>query len=141
MSREGEFNWRHVGRRKDGRGKFGYESVKDPGQHRSGRNDSKFDDVNRISVSFYVTNLPSDLHPRDLWKRCENLGTVVDTYIARKRSKMGRRFGFVRFIKVINSQELERRFCEIWFGNYHVFASLARFKRNDEVSIQHRKSQ
>lgn len=45
---------------------------------------------------------------------------------------MGRRFGFVRFIKVKNNQELERRLCELWFDNYHVFASISKFNRQSQ---------
>ncbi|GKC16200.1 RNA-directed DNA polymerase, eukaryota [Tanacetum coccineum] len=47
---------------------------------------------------------------------------------------MGRRFGFVRFIRVKNTKEVEKRLCEIWFESYHVFASVARFNRKESNS-------
>ncbi|GKC69529.1 RNA-directed DNA polymerase, eukaryota, nucleotide-binding alpha-beta plait domain protein, partial [Tanacetum coccineum] len=36
---------------------------------------------------------------RDLWKVCNDYGTVVDVFIPNKKSKAGKRFAFVRFIK------------------------------------------
>nr|GEW74671.1 hypothetical protein [Tanacetum cinerariifolium] len=37
---------------------------------------------------------------RDLWKACNEYDTVVDVFIPAKKSKAGKRFVFVRFIKV-----------------------------------------
>nr|GEX85975.1 RNA-directed DNA polymerase, eukaryota [Tanacetum cinerariifolium] len=37
--------------------------------------------------------------PKDLWKVCNDYGTVVDVFIPNKKSKAGKRFAFVRFIK------------------------------------------
>ncbi|KAL4573741.1 hypothetical protein LXL04_020558 [Taraxacum kok-saghyz] len=104
-----------------------------------GRRDrgSQHDAVERMSISFYITNLPKDIKTNELWNRCAAFGTVVDVYIAQKLSKMGRRFGFVRFIKVHNSKDLESPLCDMWFGNYHVFASIARFPKKDNVIIKH----
>nr|GEX26678.1 RNA-directed DNA polymerase, eukaryota [Tanacetum cinerariifolium] len=41
----------------------------------------------------------------DLWKVCNDYGTVVDVFIQNKKSKAGKRFDFVRFIKVLLSNE------------------------------------
>nr|GEV97261.1 RNA-directed DNA polymerase, eukaryota [Tanacetum cinerariifolium] len=41
-----------------------------------------------------------------LWKLCQSYGTVVDVYIPNRRSKAGKRFAFVRFIKVENVDRL-----------------------------------
>ncbi|GKB88906.1 RNA-directed DNA polymerase, eukaryota [Tanacetum coccineum] len=53
-----------------------------------------------ISKSVYVTNFPDSTSARDLWKVCSAYGTVVDVFIPFKKSKAGKRFAFVRFIKV-----------------------------------------
>ncbi|GJW68512.1 RNA-directed DNA polymerase, eukaryota, nucleotide-binding alpha-beta plait domain protein [Tanacetum coccineum] len=39
---------------------------------------------------------------RDLWKVCNDYGVVVDAFIPYKKSKAGKRFAFVRFMKVDN---------------------------------------
>ncbi|GKA26171.1 RNA-directed DNA polymerase, eukaryota [Tanacetum coccineum] len=61
---------------------------------------SKEDDVLNISKSVYVANFPDSTSARDLWKVCSAYGTVVDVFIPFKKSKAGKRFAFVRFIKV-----------------------------------------
>ncbi|KAL4591448.1 hypothetical protein LXL04_004414 [Taraxacum kok-saghyz] len=92
---------------------------------------SQHDAVERMSISSYVTNLPKDIKTNELWNRCTMLGTVIDVHIAHKLSKMERRFGIVRFIKVRNSKDLESRLCEIWFGNYHIFVSISQFPKKE----------
>nr|GEW80401.1 RNA-directed DNA polymerase, eukaryota [Tanacetum cinerariifolium] len=39
------------------------------------------------------------MHRKDLWKVCNDYGTVVNVFIPNKKSKVGKRFAFVRFIK------------------------------------------
>ena len=94
---------------------------------------SQHGNVDKMSTPFYVTNLPKDIKTNELWNKCAILGTVVDVYIAQKLSKMGRRFAFVLFIKVRNTNDLEARLCDMWFGNYHIFASIARFPKKDNT--------
>nr|GEZ16733.1 nucleotide-binding alpha-beta plait domain-containing protein [Tanacetum cinerariifolium] len=72
---------------------------------------SKEDDVSRISTSIFVTNFPESFSAKDLFHSCKQYGHVVDTFIPLKRSKGGKRFGFVRFINVFNVERLE-------VGNY-----------------------
>ncbi|GJX17368.1 RNA-directed DNA polymerase, eukaryota [Tanacetum coccineum] len=55
--------------------------------------------LHHISITIFVTNFPTTVSSKDLWKLCDRQGVVADVYIARKLSKSGRRFGFVRFIK------------------------------------------
>ncbi|GJW51802.1 RNA-directed DNA polymerase, eukaryota [Tanacetum coccineum] len=44
-------------------------------------------------------NILNGCNNRDLWKVCNDYGTVVDVFIPNKKSKAGKRFAFVRFIK------------------------------------------
>nr|GEY34914.1 RNA-directed DNA polymerase, eukaryota [Tanacetum cinerariifolium] len=67
---------------------------------------SKVDDVNRISTSIFVTNFPESFSAKDLFQSYKQYGHVVDSFIALKRSKEGKRFGFVRFINVFNVERL-----------------------------------
>ncbi|GJV13593.1 RNA-directed DNA polymerase, eukaryota [Tanacetum coccineum] len=72
------------------------------------------------------------MNSNDLWILCNKYGKVADVYIAKKLSKMDKRFAFVRFLNVINIDSLEQSLASIWIGNHHVFASLARFGRNSQ---------
>ena len=60
---------------------------------------------------------------------CNAYGTVVDVFIPFKRSKAGKRFAFVRFIKVINLERLVANLCTISIGRYHLHVNYARFER------------
>ncbi|GKB05298.1 hypothetical protein Tco_0833493 [Tanacetum coccineum] len=55
--------------------------------------------------------------------------TVVDSFIPTKRTKDGKRFGFVRFINVFNVERLVNNLCTIWVGRSKFHANVARFKR------------
>nr|GEW53647.1 RNA-directed DNA polymerase, eukaryota, nucleotide-binding alpha-beta plait domain protein [Tanacetum cinerariifolium] len=81
------------------------------------------------SGSVFVTNFPEDSIARDLWKVCSNYGTVVDVFIPFKRSKSGKCFAFVHFLKVINLERLVSNLCTIWIGRYHLHTNNVRFER------------
>nr|GEY25499.1 RNA-directed DNA polymerase, eukaryota [Tanacetum cinerariifolium] len=67
---------------------------------------SKEDDIARIFISIFVTNFPETFSTKDLFHTCKQYGHVVDSFIPTKRSKAGKRFGFVRFINVFNNERL-----------------------------------
>ncbi|GKF63134.1 nucleotide-binding alpha-beta plait domain-containing protein, partial [Tanacetum coccineum] len=90
---------------------------------------SKEDDVNRISTSIYVSNFPDSFSAKDLFHTCKQYGHVVDSFIPVKKSKEGKRFGFVRFINVFNVDRLVGNLCTIWVNRLKLHANLARFQR------------
>nr|GEV70680.1 RNA-directed DNA polymerase, eukaryota [Tanacetum cinerariifolium] len=53
----------------------------------------------------------------------------TDVYIAWKLYKAGRRFAFVRFLKIKNNESLISDLNKIWIGSYHLYAALARFEK------------
>ncbi|GJW07705.1 nucleotide-binding alpha-beta plait domain-containing protein, partial [Tanacetum coccineum] len=71
-----------------------------------GSHKSKEDDVSKISTSIFITNFPVTFSAKDLFNACKQYGHVIDAYIPIKRSKAGKRFGFVRFINVFNEERL-----------------------------------
>nr|GEY70269.1 hypothetical protein [Tanacetum cinerariifolium] len=74
---------------------------------------SNADDVSKVAKSVFVTNFPESVSARDLWKSCSVYGTVVDVFIPSKKSKAGKRFAFVRFIKLFNLDRLVENLCTI----------------------------
>ncbi|GKA21398.1 RNA-directed DNA polymerase, eukaryota [Tanacetum coccineum] len=106
----GPDDWQEVSRKK-----HGYRSYKD--------------DVARISISVYVSNLPEVFSAKDLFHACNKYGHVVDSFIPQKRSKEGKRFGFVKFINVFNVERLVDNLCTVWIGRNNLQANKARFVR------------
>ncbi|PWA67046.1 hypothetical protein CTI12_AA308650 [Artemisia annua] len=90
---------------------------------------SNEDYTQKISHSIYVTNFPDSVSSRDLWRECNAYGTVVDVFIPSKKSMAGKRFAFVRFIKVFNLERLINNLCTIWIGRHHLFANQVRYER------------
>ncbi|GKD67707.1 RNA-directed DNA polymerase, eukaryota, partial [Tanacetum coccineum] len=90
---------------------------------------SKEDNVIRISKSVFVTNFPVNFGQRDLWKLCESYGTVVDVFIPNQLSKAGKRFAFVRFIKVNDMDRLIGNLCTLWVDRFHLHANAVRYER------------
>nr|GEZ56195.1 RNA-directed DNA polymerase, eukaryota, nucleotide-binding alpha-beta plait domain protein [Tanacetum cinerariifolium] len=60
---------------------------------------------------------------------CNDYGTVLDVFIPNKKTKAGKRFAFVRFIKVINLDRLIENLNTIWIGRFHLFTNHVRFER------------
>ncbi|GJS07785.1 RNA-directed DNA polymerase, eukaryota [Tanacetum coccineum] len=81
---------------------------------------TKEGDVAKISTSVFITNFPESCSAKELFQSCKQYGHVVDTFIPTKRSKNGRRFGFVRFINVFNEERLGNNLCTRGNSYVHV---------------------
>nr|GEY84655.1 RNA-directed DNA polymerase, eukaryota [Tanacetum cinerariifolium] len=90
---------------------------------------SKEDHVMHISKSIFVTNFPDNYEARDLWKVCEGYGKVVDVFIPNHKSKAGKRFAFVWFVRVEDIDRLVGNLCTIWIGRLHLHANVVRYER------------
>ncbi|GJY47483.1 RNA-directed DNA polymerase, eukaryota, reverse transcriptase zinc-binding domain protein [Tanacetum coccineum] len=97
---------------------------------------SKEDDLAKIFVSVFITNLPDSCSAKDLFNYCKQYGHVVDSFIPNKRSIAGKRFGFVRFINVFNEERLVNNLSTLWIGRQKLQANLARFKRNSSNEVK-----
>ncbi|GJT54001.1 RNA-directed DNA polymerase, eukaryota, nucleotide-binding alpha-beta plait domain protein [Tanacetum coccineum] len=100
---------------------------------------SKFDHTSKISKSVFIANFPDDCSSKDIWKVCKDYGTVIDVFIPNKKSKAGKRFAFVRFIRVLNFDRLIENLKTIWIGSFHLFANPVRFERPKAHTIQNEK--
>ncbi|GJT17174.1 RNA-directed DNA polymerase, eukaryota, nucleotide-binding alpha-beta plait domain protein [Tanacetum coccineum] len=94
----------------------------------------KEDQTQSISQSFLMTNFPNHVTAHDLWKVCNDYGVVMDAFISYKKSKTGKRFAFVRFIKVDNIDCLVANLCTIWIGCFHLHENVACFHRERKPS-------
>nr|GEW20734.1 RNA-directed DNA polymerase, eukaryota, nucleotide-binding alpha-beta plait domain protein [Tanacetum cinerariifolium] len=55
------------------------------------------------------------------------------------RSKIGKRFGFVRFVSVKNEESFSRSLATIWIGSFNMYASVARFQRQEKAGEKPKK--
>ncbi|GKA38216.1 nucleotide-binding alpha-beta plait domain-containing protein [Tanacetum coccineum] len=89
----------------------------------------KEDYVQQVSQSVFVTNFPDHFSFRDLWRVCDDYGKVIDVFIPNKLSKAGKRYAFVRYIKIENIDRLVANLCTIWVGRLRLHANILRFQR------------
>nr|GEY06096.1 RNA-directed DNA polymerase, eukaryota [Tanacetum cinerariifolium] len=87
------------------------------------------DHTRLISKSVFVTNFTDYTTAKDLWEMCNGYGTVVDVFIPNRKSNLGKRFAFVRFIKVTNVDRLVENLCTLSIGRMHLHINVARFDR------------
>ncbi|GJU67308.1 RNA-directed DNA polymerase, eukaryota [Tanacetum coccineum] len=90
---------------------------------------SNVDHTRSISKSIFVTNFPDKTRSKDLWEVCQGYGTVVDVYIPNRKSKAGKHFAFVRFIRVDNIDRLVGNLYTLWIGRMHLHVNVVRFER------------
>nr|GEU43524.1 RNA-directed DNA polymerase, eukaryota, reverse transcriptase zinc-binding domain protein [Tanacetum cinerariifolium] len=75
---------------------------------------SKEDQTQHISKSIFVTNFPDHFSFHDLWRICDEYGKVIDVFMPNRKSKAGKRFAFVRYIKIENIERFVENLCELW---------------------------
>ncbi|GKD86005.1 RNA-directed DNA polymerase, eukaryota, partial [Tanacetum coccineum] len=93
-------------------------------------------DLEKITTSFYVSNFPDSLNAKGLWNVCVKYGRLVDSFIANKLSKGGKRFGFIRFLGVKDESEFLKQLSNIWIGSYHLYVTIARFQRHNITGMK-----
>ncbi|PWA97712.1 hypothetical protein CTI12_AA026760 [Artemisia annua] len=90
----------------------------------------------RLSInkptSFFFTRFPESWDSRTLWKIFEEYGKIVDVYIPEKRTKMGTRFGFARFVNISDVQAFEKKLGEIQVGKTKLLINIAKYGREKE---------
>jgi hypothetical protein len=88
------------------------------------------------TTTCYVNNLPEDISEKEMARTFERWGNVVDVYIAKKRNKAGRIFGFVRYEEVRNEKWLEDRLKDVWFGSYKVWVNISKYGRHQNKNFR-----
>ncbi|KAL4303168.1 hypothetical protein GQ457_10G019730 [Hibiscus cannabinus] len=93
-----------------------------------GRNSGKCFAGNKRVFTLFVQNLPAKLHWRGLRQAFGRHGDVVDSFIAGKMDRAGKRFGFVRFSNREDAERAIERLNGFRLYGYQLSVSFARFK-------------
>ncbi|KAM0016712.1 putative RNA recognition motif domain, nucleotide-binding alpha-beta plait domain superfamily [Helianthus debilis subsp. tardiflorus] len=78
-------------------------------------------------TKFYVANLPDRCSGNDLAGEVRKYGMIFDIYIARKRDKEGKRFGFLSLLDVKDRVDMVKKLSQIKMGEYRLKVNVARF--------------
>ncbi|PWA77135.1 hypothetical protein CTI12_AA195300 [Artemisia annua] len=85
------------------------------------------------ATTFFFTRFLDSWNEKALWEMFARFGTVVDVYLASKRTKLGTRFGFVRFINVGNTSYFEQKLGEICIGNTKILVKIAKYEKGGQT--------
>jgi len=66
---------------------------------------------------------------KDLWFHFKKWGDVRELFISKKRNKMGRRYGFVRFKGVSDVRALERQLDNLVVGGLKIYVNVPKYAR------------
>ncbi|KAK8585593.1 hypothetical protein V6N13_050570 [Hibiscus sabdariffa] len=69
----------------------------------------KLDNGNKEVISLFVENRLEKLHWKGLWFSFARHGDVVSVYIAKRKSRGGKRFGFVRMKNLVEAERVMER--------------------------------
>ncbi|GLT31400.1 hypothetical protein SLA2020_061410 [Shorea laevis] len=83
--------------------------------------------------TFFVYNFPEICEEKDLWYSFQRYGKVLDVYLPKKGDKWGKRYGFLRLLRVQNENQMVRRLNDIWFGSYKLRVKIAEERSNGRV--------
>lgn len=75
--------------------------------------------------SFLFFNFPDKWEVKQMWETFKYHGSIVEIYMAKKRLRKGKRFGFVRFKGVKNVGIMEVKLNGIWIGSYRLRVFIA----------------
>ncbi|KAL4564110.1 hypothetical protein LXL04_028162 [Taraxacum kok-saghyz] len=95
----------------------------------------------RESYNLLLHQLPEHWNEDKLWQEFHRTGTVVDVFVAHKRNRVGRKFGFVRFLKISDNAKKEVELNNLWFDKFKLKANVAKYGRKEERTapeIQHK---
>ncbi|KAJ0891813.1 putative RNA recognition motif domain, nucleotide-binding alpha-beta plait domain superfamily [Helianthus annuus] len=68
----------------------------------------------------------------------QGFGEIVGAFIAKKKDKLGKTFGFVSFKGVQDAEDLERRMGNMKLGGNKLLVNIARFAKENGVGFQSR---
>ncbi|KAF5765496.1 putative RNA recognition motif domain, nucleotide-binding alpha-beta plait domain superfamily [Helianthus annuus] len=78
-------------------------------------------------TKLFVSNLPEGCTPWELRKGLERFGAIYGTYVAKKRDKLGCRFGFVSFVDIKDRKDFVKSLSGVKLGENKLRINVARF--------------
>lgn len=97
------------------------------------RERSKEDEMSKISQAIFITNFPASCGKIELWEIGANHGSIIDVFIPNRLSKAGKRFGFMKFIRVKDIDKLISLLRDEWVGKFRLYACKPRFSRDNKL--------
>ncbi|GKV45950.1 hypothetical protein SLEP1_g52974 [Rubroshorea leprosula] len=91
------------------------------------------------ATSFFIANFPESWKIEDMWKEFKKYGRVIQIYVANKKDKWDRKFGFVRYLEIKNPREMELNLSKIKVGELRIQANLAMYNEGNGTTGRSRR--
>ena len=90
------------------------------------------------ATSIFISNMPSPVEIGALKDKLKPIGTLVDLYIVSRKDKHGHRFGFARYNRVKDINNLIENLNKLEIQGRRLFAKIAKFDRKatQEVDLR-----
>lgn len=89
--------------------------------------------VEKITTVF-AENIPKQAGIGWLWKAFGNYGSIKEVYLAKKLSRRGFRFAFIRFFNELDATNSIRRLQSKRFNNQKMVLNISMFNKNSRVA-------
>lgn len=80
-------------------------------------------------TTFYFTRFPEGATTEDLWLHFKQSGDVCEVFIPERRNSQGRRYGFVRFKGVRDTQQLQKKLDNMVFRGLKINVNVPKYGR------------
>ena len=84
---------------------------------------------NKDITSFYFTRFGDDITEKDLWYHFKKWGDVREIFIPNQRNYNGRRYGFVRFKEIRDTQYTARQLDKVVIGELKLYVNIPKYGR------------
>ncbi|KAJ0715847.1 putative RNA recognition motif domain, nucleotide-binding alpha-beta plait domain superfamily [Helianthus annuus] len=101
-------------------------------QIKSRRGNGPGDGSKLVVTKFFVTNIPQGCRLWDLADAFRSYGKVAGAFIAKKKDKEGRTFGFVSFRGVRDLEELKMNLSRVKLGGNKLLINITLFAKENE---------
>ncbi|GKA55169.1 cytochrome P450 [Tanacetum coccineum] len=126
-----ELPWTRVERRQTSRKNHHATPTNNPTNDT--RNVKQFQTTNdQLTITFHFTNFPSNWTQSTMFEVFKRYGNVRDVFIPNKRNKLGKRFGFSKFVGVFNPTAFEKKLNTICIGTQRLSCNIAHHQRNTD---------
>ncbi|MBA0648825.1 hypothetical protein Goklo_016468 [Gossypium klotzschianum] len=78
-------------------------------------------------ITLFVYNIPVNMYWKGLWAFFRYHENIIDTFILEMKSKSGKRFGFVRFSKILDAQREISRINRFVIMGSKIWVKMAKF--------------
>ncbi|XP_058758647.1 uncharacterized protein LOC131631902 [Vicia villosa] len=89
-------------------------------------------------TTFFVTEFNDKWEARDLYHEFKELGDIDEVFIPNKKTRWGKKYGFVRFFNVGDERRLEMKLDNIFLDGRKIFANLPKFGRRPNQNFTYR---